>query len=534
MGGWLMARGMLAEMQTGEGKTLTATLPASAAALAGIPVHVISVNDYLVQRDADAMRPLYQALGLSVGTVTGANAEPDARRAAYACDVTYATSQHIAFDYLRDGLVRRAARDREPEGLLLRGLCFAVVDEADSVLIDEARTPLLLAAGRGTPEQRTTYRRAIRLARALERDTHFHIGDGRVELLAPGRERLAELAAPLPGFWTGPRRRDEWVGRGLAALHVFARDRDYLVREGRVDIIDGPTGRAAPGRAWGQGLHQLIEVKEGCEPTPEHETLARITYQRFFRRYLRLAGMSGTAREVASELMSVYGLAVQRVPTRLPCLRIDHGTRVFTRDEEKWRAVVETVRRQRAAGRAVLIGTCSVEASETLDARLDAEGVPHRVLNARQDGDEAAVVAEAGALGRVTVATNMAGRGTDIRLDPAVAEAGGLHVIATQRAEAARIDRQLQGRSSRQGDPGSFECLLSLADQSITGYYPQSLLRLVSRLFARGGSLSRKLGAFLTRLPQRAEEKKHGNVRRRLMAAEAQLEDTLAFAGEGE
>lgn len=536
MGGWLMARGMLAEMQTGEGKTLTATLPACAAALAGIPVHVLSVNDYLVQRDADAMRPLYAALGLSVGTVTGAESDPAARRAAYACDVAYATSQQIAFDYLRDRLVRRAPDRAGSDALLLRGLCFAIVDEADSVLIDEARTPLLLAAGRGTPEQVATYRRALRLARALEPDVHFAVDRrrGAVELGPAGRERLAALAAPLPGFWTGPRRREEWVVRALAALHVYVRDRDYLVRDGGVEIIDRSTGRAMPDRSWGQGLHQLIELAEGLEPTPERETLARITYQRFFRRYLRLSGMSGTAREVAGELSSVYGLAVQRVPTRLPCPRIDVGTRVFARSGAKWSAVVERVAELHRSGRAVLVGTASVEASELLSGRLAERGLEHRVLNARQDAEEAAIVADAGQAGRITVATSMAGRGTDIALGPGVAEAGGLHVIATERAEAARVDRQLQGRASRQGDPGSFEAILSLDDAPVRAWFPRWLLDLLARLAPAGTSLPRKLGAWLTRLPQAAEERRHASLRRRLMAAEDRLEETLAFAGEGE
>ena len=485
------------------------------------------------------MRPIYSALGLSVGTVLTRQKEPDERRVGYACDVTYGTSQQIAFDYLLDGLERRRAansRGAAAPSPLLRGLCFSIVDEADGVLIDEARTPLLLATERSTPEQRTVYRRALRLAKALEDGTHFRIrgAAGPVELNDAGRQRLAELAAPLPGFWSGPRRREEWVTRALTALHVFTRDRDYLVRDGCVEIIDAPTGRAAPDRSWGQGLHQLIEVKEGCEITAERETLARISFQRFFRRYLRLSGMTGTAREVAGELASVYGLQVTPIPTRLPCLRIDHGTRVFPRSDDKWQAVVESVRRFHEAGRPVLVGTCSVEASEGLSQRLDSCGLPHRVLNARQDAEEAAVVAEAGGAGRITVATSMAGRGTDICLDPGVAERGGLHVIVTQRADAARIDRQLRGRSSRQGDPGSCESILSLCDDPVRDYWPGPVWRLLSRCVPRGGRLPGRLGVWLTRIPQGAEEKRHAGLRKNLLAAESQLDDALAFAGEGE
>ena len=538
MGGWAMARGMLAEMETGEGKTLTATLPACAAALAGIPVHVVSVNDYLVQRDADLMRPVYQALGLSVGTVTDAEKDESQRRAAYACDVTYATSSQIAFDYLRDGLVRGRSGSPGQQGAepLMRGLCFAIVDEADSVLIDEARTPLILSAGQGTAEQRATYKRALRLARALRRDDHFRADPraGKLEILDAGRERLGELARSLEGFWTGPRRREEWVVRALSALHLYKRDHHYLVRDGKVEIIDGPTGRAAPDRSWSRGLHQLIEVKEGCEISPERETIARISYQRFFRRYLRLAGMSGTVREVARELWSVYRLQVQEIPTRLEGRRRDGGTRVFVDDDDRWRAVVESVREQQRAGRPVLVGTCSVSSSDSLGERLEAGGVPHRVLNARQDADEASVVAEAGAPGQVTVATNMAGRGTDICLGPGVAEAGGLHVIATQRAEAGRIDRQLYGRCSRQGDPGSFEAVLALGDEPLLEYYPRPVWRFLSRLGRAGAPLPGLLGRSLTRLPQRAEERRHARMRRGLIELEDQMGDTLAFAGRGE
>ncbi len=548
MGGWVMARGMLVEMETGEGKTLTATLPAATAALAGIPVHVISVNDYLVERDAEAMRPLYEALGLTVGAVPERLRDPAARRAAYACDITYGTAKQIGFDYLRDRLMRRGRAGRLPMSLerlrgdrsgpeqrLLRGLCFAIVDEADSVLIDEARTPLILAGAGESGAQRKTYRRALRLARALEQETHFRLdrAAGHIELTEAGRVRLEELAKPLSGFWAGPRRREEWVHRALCALHLFVRDRHYLVREEKVQIIDQPTGRVSPDRSWERGLHQLIEAKEGCPVTPERDTLARIGYQQLFRRYLRLAGMTGTAREVVRELWSVYHLNAVTIPTRLPVQRRDHGTRVFTTEAARWAAVVASVHAMHREGRPVLIGTASVAASEQLSALLTEQGLPHRVLNARQDGEEARIVAEAGGAGRITVATNMAGRGTDIRLAPGVAERGGLHVIATQRAEARRIDRQLYGRCGRQGDPGSHETLLSLEDEPVRHFYPRGMLRLLGR-----GSperpLARGLGQALTWLPQQSEERRHARTRRSLVDLEEYLGDLLAFAGPGE
>jgi len=545
MGGWIMACCMLAEMQTGEGKTLTATLPAATAALAGIPVHVISSNDYLVMRDAEAMRPLYEALGLSVGTITDAEKDPDARRAAYACDITYATSNQVAFDYLRDRIASQGSRglafqlDRvhseqpRAEQLLLRGLCFAIVDEADSVLIDEARTPLLLARQSTARDQERIYKRALRLARSLEDEADFHMDPrgGRLELTPAGQERLAELAKPLAGIWSGPRRREEWVQRALTALHLFVRDRHYLVRDDGVQIIDQLTGRISADRSWERGLHQLIELKEGCPLTPENETLARISYQQFFSRYLRLAGMTGTAREVSSELWSVYELNTVPVPTRLPSRRRTDPLRVFTTRAAKLEAVVDCIQAARREGRPVLVGTSSVESSEQLSDLLSEHGLPHRVLNARQDAEEARIVAVAGQPRRITVATSMAGRGTDIELGPGVAERGGLHVIATERAEARRIDRQLIGRCGRQGDPGSCQTLLSLEDDGPALSFPLVALRALSGLTEPKGILARWACDFLLSLPQLAEEKKHSRMRRALMDLEEYLEDLLAYSG---
>jgi preprotein translocase subunit SecA len=548
MGGWVMARGMLAEMETGEGKTLTATLPAAVAALASIPVHVVSVNDYLVERDAKEMGPLYEALGLTVGALTEKVRDPAARRAAYACDVTYVTGRQLAFDYLRDGLSGRReqsssgpsqARSDGRGAPLLRGLCFAIVDEVDSVLIDEARTPLILAGSSRRGGQEEVYDQALDLARDLREGIDFtaRVHEGRVELSARGRERLYEKGGSLGGFWAGPRRREEWACKALTALHLFQREHHYLIRDGRVEIIDQPTGRAAPDRSWEQGLHQLIERKEGCQVSAERETLARISTQQFFRRFLRLAGTTGTAREVARELWSVYGLATVRIPTHRPLRRRTDGSRVLGDASEKWDAVVARVAELHGVGRPVLVGTSTLAASEALSARLSKAELPHQVLNARQDAQEAAVVAEAGGPGRITVATAMAGRGTDIRLGAGVVEAGGLHVIATQRAEAGRIDRQLFGRCGRQGDPGSYEQVLSMQDAPMVGFYPATLLAWLTSL-ARGqkptGSWRRRLLEGLTWIPQRAEEHRHRRLRRRLVEIEEYLGDLLAFAGRGE
>jgi len=306
------------------------------------------------------------------------------------------------------------------------------------------------------------------------------------------------------------------------------------VREDKVEIVDQPTGRVARDRAWERGLHQLIEAREACAVTPQRETVARISYQQFFRRYLRLAGMTGTAREVTRELWSVYGLRTQSIPTRLPSRRLDAGTRVFTTQEQKWAAVTARVEEAHRRGQPVLIGTASVALSEQLSARLAARELPHQVLNARQDADEARIVAEAGCRGAITVATAMAGRGTDILLAPGVAEVGGLYVIATQRAEASRIDRQLFGRCGRHGELGSFEAVLSLEDPPLLLFYPPQIRRLVSRVATAGTPLFPQLGKVLTRVPQIAEERVYSRMRRRLVDLERSTEDLLAFSGRGE
>ena len=537
-GGWVMAQSGLAELETGEGKTMAATLPASVAALAGIPVHVITANDYLVERDAEAMGPIYARLGITVGSVVEREQSRQARRAAYACDVTYVTNKQVAFDYLRDRvqgagahhLARELGLEDEDGGAVLRGLCFAIVDEADSVLIDDARTPLILSR-EGTPADQRSVRTALWLARSLDAGAHYRLDRRRaeVELTEKGRVRLEELARSLTGPLAGPRRREEWVRRALSAEHLFERDRHYLVRDEAIQIIDLPTGRRAPDRAFEGGIHSMIEAKEGLTLTPQRETAARISYQRFFRRYLRLAGMTGTAREVARELWSVYGLRTVTVPTRLPSRRRGMGLRVLPTADAKWRAAVERIRGLHRAGRPVLAGTSSVGASEHLSALLLEVGLRHQVLSARQDREEARVVAGAGEAGRITVSTRMAGRGTDIRLGPGVAEAGGLAVIATELGEARRIDRQLFGRCGRQGAPGSYEQLISLEGRLLEVHLPGWVRRALS-----GGRLWRPVGILLTQIAQRAEERRSALARLRLLQSERIFEEMLAFSGRRE
>ena len=547
LGGAAMMVGAVAEMQTGEGKSLTALLPAVAAALTGRPVHIVTVNDYLARRDAELFRCAFNALGLTVGLVEHGQ-QHDERRQAYACDVTYCTNKELVFDYLRDRLALGARRARarllvdelfktraagQPQSLLLRGLHFAIVDEADSVLIDEARTPLILSGMQGEDEDNAgIYETALDFARRLVADEDYRLrpSEKAIRLTEQGERRVAELASGLPGLWAIRRARDELVQQALSALHLFRPDVQYIVAQGKVQIVDEYTGRVMPDRSWERGLHQLIEAKENCTITQRHHTLTRITYQRFFRRYLHLCGMTGTAIETAGELRAVYGLRVMRIATNRPLRRTNLGARLFPTAELKWNAVVASVNAATRKGRAVLIGTRSVGASEHVGELLRKAGLQPVILNARQDRQEAEIIAGAGQPGRVTVATNMAGRGTDIQLHPAVREAGGLHVILTEYHESYRIDRQLYGRAGRQGDPCSYESIVALDDELFQRFAGRPLLRVVAR-GVRRREVPVVIGRALRRYGQSAAERVHALARRNTLAEDDRLNRTLGFAG---
>jgi preprotein translocase subunit SecA len=545
LGGWVLLRGMVAEMETGEGKTLTATLPACTAALAGVHVHVITVNDYLVTRDSRIMAPLYEALGLTVGSVTEAQ-QPDERQAAYACHVTYGTNKVIVFDYLRDRITlgshnsslrlqmeKLAGGKSRVRKLLLRGLSFGIVDEADSVLIDEARTPLIISAPAAAGDEEMVAKQGIEIAKALNEGEHFKLlaGERTVALTDAGREKLEALCASLGGVWAGLMRREELAVQALTALHVFERDDHYLVRDGKIQIIDEYTGRVMADRSWERGIHQLIEVKEGCEVTAQKEPLARISYQRFFRRYLLLSGMTGTAREVASELGDVYGLPVVKIPTNRRSRRVVLPERVFPSEDLKWTAIASRIREIHAIGRPILLGTRSVAASERASELLDQMGIEHRVLNAKQDDEEANIVASAGERGRITIATNMAGRGTDIKLAEEIAALGGLHVILSERHDSERIDRQLAGRCARQGDPGFFEPILSI-EGTMQSLAPGPLGTFFSgAMAALGPGWTGILGSFFIRQAQKHAERSHSRTRKALLKMDQQLGKVLSFSG---
>jgi preprotein translocase subunit SecA len=547
MGGAAMLRGALAEMDTGEGKTITALLPSVAFALAGRPVHVITVNDYLAARDAEQLRPVLAALGISTGLVV-LDDPPDLHRAAYAADVTYCTNKDLVFDYLRDRMALGASRGRarllveglaggRPAPLLLRGLHVAIVDEADSVLIDEARTPLILSGGDGAPEAAEFYAAALALSEQLVPGHDYRLipAERSLHLTATGRARLAILAEGRPGLWAIRRAREELAEQALQARHWYRLGQQYVVAEGKVQIVDEFTGRIMPDRSWERGLHQMVEAKEGVEITGRRRTLSRITYQRFFRRYFHLCGMTGTAAEVAGELRAVYDLRVARIPTHHPSRRRNTGIRVLATDDAKWAAVVREAEAMAEAGRAVLIGTRSVAASRLLADKLAATGRTAAVLNAEHHAEEAAIIAEAGAPGRITVATNMAGRGTDIKPTPEVKQEGGLHVILTEFHESARIDRQLYGRGGRQGDPGSHASITSLDDEIFSRFVPASWLAFLrASATANGGLLPDRLARLLRSWAQSAAERLNASTRRNTLANDQQQERMLAFSGRGE
>jgi preprotein translocase subunit SecA len=541
LAGRALLRGKIAEMSTGEGKTLAATLAACTAAATGAAVHVVTVNDYLATRDAEENAPLFQILGLSVGNVKQ-GAEPADRRVEYARDIVYVSNKELTFDYLKDrishGAILRAHQklralhgSRQAAAPILRGLHVAIVDEADSVLIDEARTPLIISETLPDDLGKDVYDQAISIAGGLEKGLDYVLTKDRdVWLTEAGHAKVEALCKELQGVWKSVLWRRELIQKALSALLSFHRDQHYILAEDKVQIVDEFTGRVMPDRTWERGLHQMIEAKEGCEITGQRKTLSQITYQRFFGRYLLLGGMTGTAKEVEPEIKRVYDLSVVRIPTHKPSRRARLSDRVFRTSDERWRAVAARAIEVAADGRSVLVGTRSVEASEMLGRLLEEQGVAHAVLNARQDKDEAAAIAQAGQAGRITVATNMAGRGTDIKLAPEVAEKGGLHVILTEFHESARVDRQLFGRSARQGDPGTVEAIVSLDDELFRRYAP-TLTTVGTACFLKRTRYCAALFKRLVTYAQNKSERQNRKIRLDTIKRDRKWLQALGFVG---
>jgi preprotein translocase subunit SecA len=541
MGGWSLLHGYIAEMATGEGKTLVAALAASTGAATGAAVHVVTVNDYLAERDAAQNRPLYEFLGLSVGVIQG-DMEPDARRAQYACDITYVSNKELVFDYLKDRIATKGTLDAHVRlrayatgtgslPVLLRGLHMAIVDEADSVLIDEARTPLIISETLPDELGAELYEQAIAFARRMVPGEHFELADGKqLYLNAEAEIAMTEWTVGLPGVWRSAIWRRELIQKALSALHCFHRDQHYIIAENKVQIVDEFTGRVMPDRSWERGLHQMIEAKEGAEITGQRKTLSQMTYQRFFRRYLLLGGMTGTAREIAMELRGTYDLQVLPVPTHRKSRRQRLADSCFATSDARWAAVAQRAAALSAAGRAVLVGTRSVEASETLSQLLQARGVEHTVLNARQDKTEAEAVARAGEAGRITVATNMAGRGTDIKLAKEVSESGGLHVILTEFHESARVDRQLFGRSARQGEAGTVEAVVCVNDE-VFARFGSPLDALARAAAKRRGQVPQWLLGALVKLAQWKAEGTNRRMRLQTLKQDRRRAEGMGFTG---
>ncbi|WP_339744453.1 DEAD/DEAH box helicase [uncultured Rubinisphaera sp.] len=542
LGASIMARHSIAEMQTGEGKTLTAVLPAVLFSLAGRGLHVVTVNDYLADRDATELRPIYERLGLTVGCVT-TDMEDEARRQAYSRDITYGTAKEMGFDYLRDrlrlgaDLIHEETRkifQEEGGGLVQRGQFCAVVDEADSVLIDDARTPLLIGTAQPESPQRVAlFRWCSRAIRKLESHADY-VADSKkrqVFLTDPGCRKVVLLGKPPLMEAVDMETIYENIERALEAYLFYQRDRHYTLHEDEVTIVDESTGRLMPGRKWQNGLHQAIEAKEHLPITSPTSDAARITVQRFFQQYQHKCGMTGTASNAKREFRRTYRLGVQRIPTDRPCIRKGLKTRVYSTQEAKNQAVMKSLQELLRQGRAVLIGTPSVGASERLSAVLREHQIDHEVLNARYHEVEAQIVSRAGEAGSVTIATNMAGRGTDIKLPEEVKLAGGLHVIATEMHSSARIDRQLVGRSARQGDPGTFQFFLSMEDELLMNLPADRVHRLQKQASRTSVGELPASWVKLFKRTQRLLERNHYKQRKQMMKHEKKQMETYRRIG---
>jgi preprotein translocase subunit SecA len=545
MGALAMQRGRLAEMATGEGKTLTAGLTAVLFGWSGQPCHVVTVNDYLVERDAQFLRPLLEFCGLKAGHITGEMAPGD-RAAQYGAHVVWSTSKELAADFLRDQLRGGVIRDhgrlmvrevlrrgRMSSPAAQRGLHTAIVDEADSLLIDEAVTPLIISTKVENAPLAAAIKDACGMAAQFACGEHYRAlqRHKEVEFTAAGEALLAECGAALSGLWRAPNRSRELLRLALSAREFYHRGHQYVVEHEKVVIVDEFTGRPMADRSWRQGLHQAVEAKECLPVTPPSDTVARISFQKFFRLYRRLCGMTGTAREAASEFWHVYGLAVVPVPTNRPCIRIQAEPRCFATHGAKLDAIVKRVQEIHDTGAPVLVGTRSVRASEELASLLTIAGLMPHVLNATRIREEAMIVAAAGEPRRVTIATNMAGRGTDIRLSPGVPAMGGLHVISAERSESGRVDRQLHGRCARQGDPGRAESFASAEDELLKRFVAAPIRAALASALTNGLPGAQRLAERVFRRAQRTAQREAFRARRRVLQSDDWLESSLSFAG---
>ncbi len=546
MGALALHRGYLAEMATGEGKTLTAGLAAVLAGWTKQPCHVITVNDYLVQRDAEWLESFYHFCGVRVGFVALWMGTPE-RVKNYGCDVTYVTSKELLADFLRDRLhlgkmqnpTRRLIRRMlapdltVQDGMVLRGLHTAIVDEADSVLIDEAVTPLIISASHENATLRTAAVLAQEMIGVLQPGVDYQSNPRykEIEMTKAGLQKMVEQAAQLPGLWQGHDRRLELVIQALIAREFFHRNQQYIIEGDKLVIVDEFTGRPMPQRSWREGLHQAIEAKENIPVSNPAETIARLSFQRFFRCFHKMSGMSGTAREAAGELWQIYGLPVITIPPNKPCVRQQWPDRFFTDEKAKWSAIADEVVKVHATGRPILVGTRSVKTSERLGQELLERGLTAKILNANRLSEEAELITLAGERGRIIIATNMAGRGTDIKLGRDVPALGGLHVIATEWHESGRVDRQLFGRAARQGDPGSAQSFMSAEDELIHKYLSQPVQKILLKAWQKSLPGKQKMARRAFKIAQNKAQKMALKQRRSILRSDVWLDEALSFAG---
>lgn len=535
----------VAEMATGEGKTLSATMPVTIAGWRGHGCHVITANDYLAKRDAEWMGRIYRFCGLTVSFIEQ-QMSPDRRRKAYMADITYCTNKEVTADFLRDRLILGKSKGlssslldkiitdgRLIDRLVQRGLHCAIVDEADSILVDEAVTPLIISGQSPNPQQIESFRQAACIASQLDREVHYQVNPRyrEIELTDEGRTHFKELTEHIGGFWRGNRRSLELINQALTAKEFYLKDKNYVIDDDKIVIVDEFTGRMMPDRSWRDGLHQAIEAKENVEINSPKDTYARISFQRFFRMYNKLAGMTGTASEASCEFWQIYHLPVVAIPTNHPCIREDLPNIILPTESAKWARIVQEIRSVHDTGRPILVGTHSVRASEHLSELLKAEKLSHQVLNAVYHKQEAGIVAQAGQHGNITVATNMAGRGTDIKLGRGVAKLGGLHVIAAEPNESARIDRQLYGRCARQGDPGSTQGIFSLEDEIVSRYAKNSTAYLRKRYANNADDISSPVVRGIFRLAQLRAERLALRQRKSVLRTDHWIDEQLGFTG---
>ncbi|MDN5377309.1 MAG: preprotein translocase subunit SecA, partial [Sulfurospirillum sp.] len=512
IGGMVLHKGDIAEMKTGEGKTLVATLPVVLNAMSGKGVHVVTVNDYLARRDAEDMSRIYNFLGLSVGILTGDLHSDAQRKAQYDCDITYGTNNEFGFDYLRDNMGYSLSEKMQ------RGHNFVIVDEVDSILIDEARTPLIISG----PTDRTLdgYKRADAVALKLERDKDFVVDEKNrtISLTEEGNENAEKLFGVDNLYSMDNAVLAHHLDQALKARYLFEIDVDYVVKDGEIVIVDEFTGRLSEGRRFSEGLHQALEAKEGVSIKEESQTLADITFQNYFRLYKKLSGMTGTAQTEATEFAQIYSLDVVSIPTNLPMIRKDLNDLIYKTEKEKFEAVIKDIEACHKKGQPVLVGTASIEKSEFLHKLLKQAKIPHTVLNAKNHEKEAQIVLEAGAKGAVTIATNMAGRGVDIKITDEIRELGGLYIIGTERHESRRIDNQLRGRSGRQGDPGKSRFYLSLEDNLLRIFGSDKIRSIMDRLgIEEGEHIESKMVTRAVENAQKKVEQMHFESRKHLL-----------------